>query len=99
MIRLEILNYLGNYVNTHFAHEEAFHQKVKYPYSKEHKAMHEGFKRKVLNAINQNETRDNREIGVSNTDLIRLNLFIKEWLMHHILIEDRKLGEFIGTKQ
>lgn len=29
-------------------------------------------------------------IGIQ--DLIRLNLFIKEWLIHHILYEDKLIG-------
>lgn len=96
---LNLLSFLGEYVNTHFAHEEAFQQKIKYPNYLEHKGIHDEFKLKVMQMIQENETHNSEEGDrVTNADLIHLNLFIKDWLIHHILIEDKKIGEFIGTK-
>ena len=31
-------------------------------------------------------------------DLIHINLFIKDWLIHHILITDKKIKIFINEK-
>ncbi len=94
-----LLSFLGDYVNTHFAHEEAFQQKIGYPHFNEHKAIHDEFRLKVQQIINENETHNSKEGDrVTNADLIHLNLIIKDWLIHHILIEDKKIGEFIGTK-
>lgn len=56
----------------------------------EHKKHHDDFKEKV-EALAKIKTSDD----VSNSDLIKLNLFVKDWLLHHILFEDQKLSEFV----
>lgn len=97
----KLLSFLADYVNTHFAHEEAFQQKIQYPLYQEHKALHDDFRQKVIQIINEHTVGNEHTVleqVVSNNDLIYLNLIIKDWLIHHILIEDKKIGEFIGTK-
>jgi len=86
----ELLSFLDNYVHTHFDHEQELHETYNYNLKEEHKMIHEEFKTSVLNIIEKNNDK-----LVTDKDLISINLFIKNWLIHHILIEDRKFGDFI----
>jgi len=85
----ELLAFLKSYVHEHFAHEEQLHEKHNYPLIHEHKNIHEGFKR-TLTKIYENSSEK-----ASDKELIRISLFIKQWLVHHILIEDKKFGDHI----
>lgn len=89
----ELVNFLEQYVDTHFAHEEELHLKYNYDRIKEHKAQHEEFKKKIKEIIGKGNSKE-----VTNMDLIRINMFIKDWLVHHILIEDGRLGNYIMSK-
>ena len=89
----EVLRFMSEYMTQHFEHEEAFHLRMNYENRLEHKALHDDFKRQVKSFI---ESAGHE--APQNQDLIRLNLFLKNWIMHHILIEDRKVGESLGTK-
>ena len=56
--------------------------------------MHDNFSR-TINEYIQNEKKN----GASYRDLVTISLFIKDWMVHHILIEDRKIGEFIDKQE
>lgn len=84
----ELLNFLTNYITTHFENEEKFQQDIGYDLYEEHKKRHAFFKEKVMSFVN-----DKNE-SVTNYDLIKLNLFVKDWLIQHIFNEDRKIGDF-----
>ena len=86
----EVLDFLYEYVNTHFAHEESFQQQIGYDKFKEHKIIHDKFKEQVFEMIN---SQNNQQ--VTNVELIRMNLFIKGWLINHILITDKKFTSFL----
>jgi len=86
----ELLSFLNNYVHTHFDHEQELHETYNYNLKDEHKMIHEAFKNSVLNII-----KENKDKLITDKDLISINLFIKNWLIHHILIEDKKFGDFI----
>lgn len=81
-----LLSFLQEYVQGHFEREEAYQNCIAYPFSDEHRLLHEDFKRSVNLIIEQHKGRP-----IENNDLIRISLFIKDWLIHHILIEDRKM--------
>lgn len=84
----ELLSFLRQYIETHFANEEAFQKSIGYDHLDEHVKRHQFFKEKILSMV------DAQTSPISNADLIKLNLFIKDWLIQHILNEDKKLGEF-----
>jgi len=88
----EIVGFMKNYVDTHFSHEEAFQEKIAYPLRADHAKRHDDFKRKVDEIISEHESK-----VASNMDLIRINLFLKDWIIHHILVEDSKIGDFINS--
>lgn len=83
----ELLIFLKHYVDSHFLHEENLQREIGYARLEEHIAAHAQFKAEVTQIIQEREGKT-----VTNLDLIRLNLFIKEWLIHHILMEDKMIG-------
>lgn len=87
---LELLLFLNDYVNTHFAHEQLLHKKENYPLKEAHIEIHEEFKASILKLQKLGLEKD-----ITDMDLIKINIFIKNWLVHHILIEDRKFGDYL----
>ena len=81
--------FLSNYVNTHFAHEEQLQVKNNYPGYTAHKAFHEKYK-KDLNEAVKKIPRTGAGIG----DLAALNNLVGV-LVSHIKLEDKKLGQFL----
>ena len=86
----ELLDFLYSYVNTHFEHEESLQREIGYDKCKEHKIIHDKFKLKVNEMIESKKGQ-----SVTNMDLIHINLFIKDWLINHILITDKKIKMFL----
>lgn len=86
----ELLLFLSDYVHRHFANEEAFQKEINYPEVLEHQKIHIEFQEKIEEMLKK-DSKDN----VSNIELIHFNLFLKDWLIHHILMEDRKIGDFL----
>lgn len=88
----ELLVFLSNYVSTHFANEERFQEEIGFDQYEEHKIKHAFFKDQVLAFI------DEKHDPVNNYDLLKLNLFVKDWLIQHIYVEDQKIGLFYKSK-
>jgi len=86
----DLIAYLIKYVNWHFDHEEKLQESISYPYIDEHKKIHEEFKNSILTIAKEHENK-----VITNADLIKINIFLKNWLIHHILIEDRKIADYI----
>ena len=84
----ELLLFLSDYINVHFENEERFQIEIGYNLYEAHKKRHEFFKEKITSFI------DAKHEPVSNQDLIKLNLFVKDWLIQHIFFEDMKIGAF-----
>lgn len=89
----ELLAFLKEYIDTHFAHEEALQEEIGYRDIDAHKSRHALFSDTIMRFVS--EKPDNP----SHSDLIRLNLYIKDWLLQHILIEDKKIGAFYRSKR
>ncbi len=88
----ELLTFLVSYIDTHLSNEEKYHEEINYPEKKEHLALHRVFTDKIRSII---EAKD--EGNVTDGDLININLFIKKWWIHHILVEDMKVANYIHT--
>ncbi len=77
-----IFNELELYVASHFAREEAIMDEMGYEQSAPHKKLHQQFSDKIpeLKALLfRSESRDVIE---------RINQFLHNWIIHHILVED-----------
>jgi hemerythrin-like metal-binding protein len=85
----ELITFLDDYVNTHLAHEETYQKEIDYINYEAHKEKHDEF-RHILEELKEEELDD-----ITNAELIRINLLMKDWLVHHILEEDMKIGQFV----
>jgi len=83
---VDILNKLSNYSLTHFATEEKFFEKYKYPYKEEHVEDHNYFIRKIEHY--KEELRNHRRDFFPDM----LN-FLTAWLNDHLLNMDKKYIE------
>lgn len=81
----ELLAFLEKYIDTHFVAEERYMNDIEYPEKEEHIAKHRFFTSKIISL------RETLVFPVSSDELIKINLFIKEWLIQHIIFEDQKM--------
>lgn len=81
---VEIIEELKRYTIEHFADEEKFMLEHKFPKFLSHKAMHLDFVEK-MNAIDLNQI-DNEQ----NLYLKDILGFVLEWLVQHILVDDKQ---------
>lgn len=81
-----IIRKLKEYAITHFAHEEAYMEKIQYKKRLSHKVEHLEFIDK-LNEIDLDAIEDN-QTGM----LVDILDFLGNWLIHHILENDKKIN-------
>ncbi len=86
-----ILKKAVEYVKTHFSTEENLMIEHKYPDLGAHKRLHQEFVRRIL--LSAGEFQKGKNFVPNN--FVR---FLKDWLLEHIAITDRKLGVFIKNK-
>jgi hemerythrin len=84
----EILHELVEYTVIHFAVEESLFRIFHYPETEAHTTQHDQLKAQVLE-IQQKIKQGEMTI---NTELL---MFLKKWLEHHILYEDKLYGPFL----
>lgn len=85
------LEFLENYVVSHFENEEETFDQTDYPEKDAHKKLHEELKRQVQSYKSKFAEHGEEVID----DLIK---FSTNWLTHHILEVDRKYVEFCIEK-
>lgn len=83
---------LGTYALFHLSTEEEDFKIVNYPNTTEHTEIHNKFREKVKNFEQQfrNEDRDQKLI------LKEIAEFAGDWLLGHILVEDKKYSKFFN---
>lgn len=91
--RKELIVFLSEYIDVHFRHEEVLQEKIDYKDIKSHISMHQDFKSQVEKLIAQLD-----DENISNSELIKLNLYIKNWIADHILIEDKKIASYLNLR-
>lgn len=83
---------LGNYAAYHLGTEEEYFIETKYPNTIAHVKAHDHFRENAMYFVNQ--------IKEKNTDLEKIAnemaTFAAEWLLNHILIEDKKYSKFFN---
>jgi len=89
----EIISFLDGYVDNHLVNEENYQEKIGYDDRASHKAKHDEF-RHILK-----ELKEDKLESVSNQELIKINQVMKDWLLHHILEVDMKIGEFVRKRE
>lgn len=94
----DVIQFLEDYIHTHFSLEEKFMLKYEYSGYQFHKAQHEYFK---------------KELSVLKSELIKIeggakpgsyelsmttNQVVVDWILDHIAKIDKELGKFLQTK-
>lgn len=87
----KILACLMQYSREHFSHEEDVMRRLGYPGLEDHRAAHAELVTELDDIIEQYDISNSHEL--SNKTL----QFLEDWLTHHILIEDKKIGKFTGA--
>ena len=86
---VEILQELKEYTVYHFHFEEGLMQKAKYKKRFSHKILHQNFLAQVeavdLSAVDENQ----------DAYLVQIMDFIANWLIEHIVGEDKKVGQSV----
>jgi hemerythrin len=80
---------LIDYAKIHFSNEEAYMQSINFPKLDAHRKEHEAFLKKA------SEFYEKYKDGKLILSLEVTN-FIKTWISHHIMTEDRQYAEFAG---
>lgn len=86
----KILDFLASYTVKHFADEEAFQLKIKYPKFQQHKMKHTEFLGQVTKL-----KKEATENGVNITMVIKINQIVSAWLVDHIKATDSDLKNYI----
>ncbi len=87
---LESLTAMGLYTQVHFTFEEALLEKCGYADIKRHRAEHLAF----IEYVDQGKRRLESNDFVSSVELIK---YLKEWLVHHIMVVDRQFGDVLSA--
>ncbi len=88
----ETINEMVEYSNSHFKHEEKLMKEFGYPELEDQQSSHREFIAKTVEFCT--ESMRNMEIAPSS-----VIIFLKEWLVDHILREDQKLKVFFADKK
>ncbi|MGA2435861.1 MAG: bacteriohemerythrin [Bryobacteraceae bacterium] len=87
----DILARLIAYTTRHFATEERLMQASGYPDYAAHKALHDKLKQQVLNF--------QKEFTAGRAAItVQILQFLMDWLQHHIVGTDKKLGIYLRAK-
>ena len=83
----ESIKYLRSYAEKHFSEEEGVMRKIGYPKYEHHKKLHDEFKNKTVDEFERKliNTDYSKEVTVEYIE------FFYDWLMNHILVEDRQI--------
>ncbi len=85
----KVTAFLEEYVETHFAAEEELMNKIDYPDTELHVAMHNTFKEEMHDIIDEIKTN-----GVNKALVIKTNSRLGLWWIDHINKVDKKIGVY-----
>ena len=83
---------LRRYAEFHFAREEKVMMACAYPQLEEHQGEHRDFVQRILELTRQFDADPESTAEIVNEDLLE---FLRDWLSHHIMIEDKAYGPHI----
>ena len=86
----ETMNFLGDYVNYHFADEEELCRELGFPEQEEHKKAHQEFKKGIETYV--------LKASENSFDEATMQEFagkLMTWLIVHVGKEDQKIGEYV----
>ena len=86
----DILKELVEYTKYHFEEEEKLMQRIFYSDFERHKKLHKDLVDAIVTIL----------VGLKNGKEIsafELKTFLQKWLMDHILVEDKMIGEYLNS--
>jgi hemerythrin len=89
----KVIQFLDEYVVTHFSAEEKYMEAHHYPELARHKALHLEFIENFGDL-----KRELEEEGPGVHLVVKTNQMVVQWLLHHIRKVDRALGAFLKAK-
>jgi methyl-accepting chemotaxis protein len=88
----DALNGLVAYTEEHFRSEEKLLRDAGYPEFNLHKPLHEAFVAKAVAFRGESESGK----AMVGTEII---IFLKDWLVNHIMLQDKKYGPWVNKKR
>lgn len=88
-----VIAFLGEYIDLHFADEEALQREVAYPEYANHKAMHESFVADYQRLQQQLLTD-----GPTVRFVLQVNRKVVDWLVQHISKVDKALAAYVHSR-
>lgn len=85
-----VIKEMVEYVKVHFRDEEEIMKRIRYPEYHGHKKLHQDLVHEIAEILVA--LKNGKEI----TNL-ELKSFLERWLIDHILMEDRRIGLFLGS--
>ena len=95
---LEMLQFLGEYAQTHFHDEEEVFEKYDHPMKEVNKEAHRLFLEKYVHYQEKLQTKLDQE-QLTRGVLIQLHIFLQSWLVKHILKVDTALRDCAEEEQ
>jgi hemerythrin len=89
----KVVNFLGEYVISHFKAEEEFMQKYRYPGYSSHKILHS----QLIRTYTDLKVKINYD-GVSPTMTIQVQRQLGDWLINHIGKQDKAFGAYLKNE-
>jgi len=87
-----IADRLIQYAIMHLQHEELYFGDWAYPDAEKHTALHNAMKQRVFSYRARIEEGEPLELAREMLE------YLRHWLTQHIMVEDRKYGEFLCSK-
>lgn len=83
-----IIGELEHFTAVHFSHEENLMRRSEYPLYAEHRAYHRSFIQRLADEKAAAEAEEKVSLGLLQ--------FLRDWLVNHILVNDRAYAEYSG---
>jgi hemerythrin len=87
----DIVSELSRYANTHFKEEEDLLAKYDYPMLAAQQSMHQKYIARIADYEKKLGERD----AALSLDILK---FLTDWLINHIILEDKKYGTYLNEK-
>ena len=91
---VKMFDFLDEYTKTHFKDEEKYMLSINYPEYNVQKQLHTGFISKLADLRKEYEAS-----GANISVIINANQMILDWLVKHISMQDKKIGEFAKKRK
>ncbi len=88
----DILRFMDRYAHWHFQSEEKYMKEYGYPEYERHRSAHEQFYRYTKDMLEKSHG------GIDDSFIYAVDKYLIEWLINHIMGEDRKFAEFIKKR-